>query len=89
MRKYQGTDALTAAKNQVLERMSGCGDEDCSACKNNNDAIDKLVEEAQKAPELQLKNAVRLVKKLDEHEGAESWSTGMRQEIDSFLLQEG
>lgn len=49
MKRFEGTDALTGAKNEALSRMSGCSDENCSACVSNNKAIEKLVKVAQAA----------------------------------------
>jgi hypothetical protein len=49
MKRFEGEDALTRAKNDVLERMSGCADENCHACASNNKAIETLVDVAQAA----------------------------------------
>lgn len=43
MKRFEGTDAVTNAKNDVLSRMSGCGGSECVACRANNKAIDDLV----------------------------------------------
>jgi hypothetical protein len=47
MKRFEGEDALTRAKNDVLERMSGCNQENCTACSENNKSIDHLVTVAQ------------------------------------------
>lgn len=41
---------LERAAFHVLNRMSGCADKDCSACKANRDAIVDLIDESRNTP---------------------------------------
>lgn len=37
------TDPLSRAKQDVLDRMHGCPDHNCSACRENRETIENLV----------------------------------------------
>lgn len=44
MKRFEGSDTLTRAMNDVLDHMSGCPeDPDCVACRNNRDSITGMV----------------------------------------------
>jgi hypothetical protein len=43
MKKFEGEGAIVQQMNQVLERMPGCPEPDCHACRANRTAILDLV----------------------------------------------
>lgn len=45
---YPESDPLYKEKQAVMDRMHGCGDIDCAACKENFRSLERLVEAAKK-----------------------------------------